>query len=152
MEPTFQESDFIIVDKITPRIWTLHRWDIIVFVPEWKDLPFIKRIIGMPNEVVKIREGNIYICEDVDDEIDACNRLVEYYLPNNTFTSTAMCKIDTFDLWEWFLVLWDNRDRSTDSRCCFWLWCTQDGNYVVYERNLIGKVALRLYPHLSPFW
>jgi hypothetical protein len=45
MEPKFHQGDFIIVDKITPRLGKLERGDIIVFVPENRDVPFIKRII-----------------------------------------------------------------------------------------------------------
>jgi signal peptidase I len=45
MSPTFEENDFIIVDKITPRFGQLHRGDVIVFVPPGKDVPYIKRIV-----------------------------------------------------------------------------------------------------------
>lgn len=45
MYPTFQEGDFIIVDKITPNFGTLKRGDIVVFVPPGKDIPYIKRVI-----------------------------------------------------------------------------------------------------------
>lgn len=48
MVPTFQENDFIIVDKITPRFTDLKRGDVIVFVPPGKNIPYIKRIIGVP--------------------------------------------------------------------------------------------------------
>jgi signal peptidase I len=62
MEPRFHDGDFIIVDKITPRLGKLERGDIIVFVPESRDVPFIKRIIGLPGEEVKIRDNNVLIC------------------------------------------------------------------------------------------
>ncbi|HCY21572.1 TPA: signal peptidase I [Patescibacteria group bacterium] len=45
MAPTFQENDFIIVDKITPRFGELARGDIIVFVPPGKTVPYIKRVV-----------------------------------------------------------------------------------------------------------
>jgi signal peptidase I len=48
MSPTFEENDFIVVDKITPRFGQLERGDIIVFVPPGKSVPYIKRIIGLP--------------------------------------------------------------------------------------------------------
>ena len=48
MEPTFHENDFIIVDKVTPRFGEFQRGDIIVFVPQGKNIPYIKRIVGMP--------------------------------------------------------------------------------------------------------
>jgi len=48
MMPTFESNDWIIVEKITQRFWNLDRWDVIVFVPQGKDIPYIKRIIGLP--------------------------------------------------------------------------------------------------------
>jgi len=45
MSPNFEENDFIIVDKITPRFGQLKRGDIIVFVPPGKNVPYIKRIV-----------------------------------------------------------------------------------------------------------
>ena len=45
MEPMFHQGDFIIVDKITPKVGTLERGDIIVFVPQGKTVPYIKRIV-----------------------------------------------------------------------------------------------------------
>ncbi|MEI7918814.1 MAG: signal peptidase I [bacterium] len=45
MAPTFQENDFIIVDKVTQRFGQLSRGDVIVFVPPGKTIPYIKRIV-----------------------------------------------------------------------------------------------------------
>jgi signal peptidase I len=45
MSPNFEENDFIVVDKITPRFGELKRGDVIVFVPPGKTIPYIKRII-----------------------------------------------------------------------------------------------------------
>jgi signal peptidase I len=54
MATNFHDKDFIIVDKITPKYSTLQRGDVVVFVPPGKDIPFIKRIVGMPGETVKL--------------------------------------------------------------------------------------------------
>jgi signal peptidase I len=45
MSPTFEENDFIIVDKISPRVSQRKRGDIIVFVPPGKTIPYIKRVV-----------------------------------------------------------------------------------------------------------
>lgn len=153
MEPVFHEGDFIVVDKITPKIGTLERDDIIVFVPKWKKLPFIKRIIWLPWETVKIRDWFVYVCENEQNEIRECMKQEEWYLPVKWQTSTDSCRKDTFVVWsEGYFVLWDNRDHSTDSRCCFWLWCYEWANYVVYPKDMIWKVAVRVYPEATPFW
>jgi signal peptidase I len=45
MLPTFKENDFIIVDKLTPKLHGYQRGDIVVFIPPEKDIPYIKRVI-----------------------------------------------------------------------------------------------------------
>lgn len=153
MEPVFSQWDFIIVDKVTPRLWEIKRDDIVVFVPQWKELAFIKRVIGLPWETIKIREWKVYICDDEQTKIQDCSEHKEYFLPDTFTTSTDQCWRDTFTVGsEWYFVLWDNRDHSTDSRCCFWLACHDDANYLVYDKDLIGKVAIKVYPELSPYW
>lgn len=153
MEPTFEQSDFIIVDKVTPRLWEIKREDILVFVPQGKEFAFIKRVIGLPGETIKIREWTVYICQDEATEIEDCKEHKEYYLPDEFTTSTEQCGRDTFTIEsEGYFVLWDNRDHSTDSRCCFWLACHDDANYLVYEKDLIWKVAVKVYPKVTPYW
>jgi signal peptidase I len=105
MESTFHQGDFIIVDKVTPRFGTIHREDILVFVPKGEDVPFIKRVVGMPGETVVIDDGETYICTDQNIldpqkliyDLDACNKLAEEYLDSDTITNTS-CKKSVFPL------------------------------------------------------
>jgi signal peptidase I len=153
MEPVFSQWDFIIVDKVTPRLWEIQREDIIVFVPLWREQAYIKRVIGLPWETIKIREWVVYICDDEESELEECEEHKDYYLPSNFTTSTEQCWRDTFTIGsEGYFVLGDNRDHSTDSRCCFWLACHDDANFLVYDKDLIGKVAIKVYPEISPYW
>lgn len=148
MEPNFHEHDFIVVDKVTPRLWTLKRGDVIVFVPEERHLPLIKRVIWLPGETVRIIDEKVYIC----DVMDTCNELDERYLPRDFVTSVRSCKKDVFEIGEeGYFVLWDNRDHSTDSRCCFGFTCYKGANYIVYPKDIIGKVLMRLYPDRQVF-
>lgn len=153
MEPTFGQWNFIIVDKLSYKVWEIQRWDIVVFVPQKKNIAFIKRVIGLPWETVKIRESKVYICESEETELTDCTEQKEYYLPNTFQTTTDQCGRDTFTIGsEWYFVLWDNRDHSTDSRCCFGLACHEDANFLVYDKDIIGKVAVRVYPEITPYW
>ncbi len=63
MEPTLQDADNLIVDKISYRFHEPQRFDIIVFPFQYEEETYyIKRIIGMPGETVRIDwDGNIYI-------------------------------------------------------------------------------------------
>jgi len=146
MSPTFEENDFIVVDKISPRFSHWKRWDIIVFVPPGKTIPYIKRVIWLPWESVKIEDWTVSICTD-----DICEILNEDYLPQWLQTK-ARCWLTHFPIEsEWLFVLGDNRGFSTDSSCCFWLWCYDGANYLVPYDHIIGRVYVRLFPHFSSY-
>lgn len=157
MESTFSQGDFIIVDKVTPKYWTLGRGDILVFVPEGKDVPFIKRVVWMEWETVVIEWGDVFICEDpemgVDDRINltGCDKMDESYLDDGMNT-LANCNRTVFPIPDNALfMVGDNRSHSTDSRCCFGSSCYDWANYVIYPKDVIGKVAVRLYPSIDKY-
>lgn len=150
MEPTFDEKDFIIVDKITPKLWNYKRWDIIVFVPPGKDVPYIKRIIWVPWDVVKLQDWSVFVCNK-SSQGEKCEELTESYIEKGTLTKPT-CNISEFTVTTWnYFVLWDNRNHSTDSRCCFGLGCYGGTNYLVPTDYIIGKVSLRIFPHFNKF-
>ncbi|MFS6554026.1 signal peptidase I, partial [Parabacteroides distasonis] len=64
MEPTLENKDNLICDKISYRFSEPERFDIVVIYPYEGSTKerWIKRIIGLPGEEVRIdQEGNIYI-------------------------------------------------------------------------------------------
>ena len=63
MENTLSDGDNLIVDKISYRFHDPERYDIIIFPYKYEeDTYYIKRIIGLPGEHVRIDDsGNIYI-------------------------------------------------------------------------------------------
>ncbi len=61
MYPTPHDDDNLIVDKVSYRFSDPRRYDIIVFPYRYKDMYFIKRIIGLPGETVQILDGYVYI-------------------------------------------------------------------------------------------
>lgn len=145
MVPTFHEDDFVIVDKISD----VKRGDVIVFVPHGQKLPYIKRVIGLPGETVKLENGNVNVCKT--DEENSCQEMKEDYLPEGTLTE-ARCGISSFDVTTGGLfVMGDNRGFSTDSRCCFGLGCYSGSNYQVTDSDMIGKVFMRIFPHIHLF-
>lgn len=150
MEPTFDEKDFIIVDKITPKINHFKRWDVVVFVPQGKEVPYIKRIIGVPWETVKISDDKVLVCKS-SISWQSCTQLDESYLPADE-TTKAACWISEFIVTSWsYFVLWDNRNHSTDSRCCFGLGCYSWASYLITENDIIGKVYIRIFPKFQKF-
>lgn len=150
MAETFHNKDFIVVDKITPKYGEIKRWDVIVFVPPGKDIPFIKRVIGMPWETIKLQWWKVYVCKDKEEDVKSCNKLAEWYLWQDV-TTEARCWLSTFTVEWWYLVFGDNRWFSTDSRCCFGLGCLEGTSYTVEPSRIIGKVFGRLFPDPASF-
>jgi len=157
MMPTFESNDWIIVEKITQRFWKLERWDVIVFVPQWKDIPYIKRIIGLPWETVKFVDNKTYICNDTTPESEVkaenwknCFKLNESYTYPDAETIPHWDKTE-YDVTNWYFVMWDNRWHTSDSLSCFSRQCYEWANYLVSDQYMIGRVMVRLFPKFTTF-
>jgi len=145
MYSSYYDREFIIVDRISYILWEPSRWDVIVFKPYVNDNKkyFLKRIIWVPWDTLKIEDWKIYIKESWKDtykEID------EKYLneENNGYTFVWISK-DTkiYSLGkDQYFVLWDNRNHSTDSRECFSN-CVWRSEYIS-KNDMIWKVFLDL--------
>lgn len=130
MEPTLQNEDNLIVDKITYRFHDPKRFDIIVFPFQYEeDTYYIKRIIGLPGETVQIDwEGDIYINGEVLEE--------NYGLEVIQDPGRALEEIELGE--DEYFVLGDNRNNSTDSRA------EMVGN--IHKKDIIGRAWVRIYP------
>ncbi|MDE3077843.1 MAG: signal peptidase I [Chloroflexota bacterium] len=104
MEPTLQDSQYLIVNKVGLHFSQLQRGDIIVFrYPLDPTKSFVKRVIALPGDSVEVRDGKV----SVDGQV-----LKEPYLNAPTrgyFPRTVVPAGDYF-------VLGDNRNNSSDSR------------------------------------
>jgi len=147
MLPTFDDWDFVLINKISTKFGTINRWDVVVFVPPWETIPYIKRIIWLPWETVKIIENNIYICSSETEPKENCNKLKEDYLSIWTVTETK--NKDVFVVEDGYFVMWDNRTDSTDSRFCFGSNCLKNSNFVVPKKDILWKVVIRLIPNIE---
>ena len=82
MDPTFKDSDYLIVDQTYPRFGAPKRGDVIIMkYPKDTSKFFIKRIIGLPEETVIIKEGRVFIknsnAENEDSEITLIEDLMK---------------------------------------------------------------------------
>ena len=157
MMPTFESNDWIIVEKLTQRFWKFERWDVVVFVPQWKDIPYIKRIIGLPWETVKFVDNQTYICNDNTPESDIkaenwknCFKLNESYTYPDAETIPQWDKTE-YEVTNWYFVMWDNRWHTSDSLSCFSRQCYEWANYLVSDQYMIGRVMVRLFPKFTTF-
>src|SRR3989344_7967330 len=62
MFPNFIDGELLLTEKVTYRLFKPKRGDVIVFkAPTLQKVDFIKRIIGLPHDNVKIENGTIFI-------------------------------------------------------------------------------------------
>ena len=132
MEPNFEDGEYLIVDEISYRFNEPQRSDVIIFrYPLDPSQFFIKRVVGLPDETVKIEDGKVFIysIETPDERIvlDESAYLEDSYTPGNLEI--------TLEEDEYF-VLGDNRMASSDSR----KWGELDKKYI------IGRAWIRAWP------
>ncbi len=130
MEATLSDGDNLIVDKISYRFHDPERYDIIVFPYKYeKNTYYIKRIIGLPGEVVQIDEdGTIYIDGEVLEESYGREVILD---PGEAEEPIALGEDEYF-------VLGDNRNASSDSRD------PSVGN--ILGDDIVGRAWVRIYP------
>lgn len=127
MEPCLQNKDELIVEKISYLTGEPERFDVVVFKFN-EDTKYIKRIIGLPGETVRIEEGKIYIND----------RAIFDQYANGVMENAGIAeKTITLGEEEYF-VLGDNRNASKDSR--------DEEVGTVKKDQIIGKAWLRVMP------
>jgi signal peptidase I len=95
------------------------RGDVIVFRPPQNNGEFyIKRVIGLPGETVKLIDGYVYVYNDQHPEGVKLNET--YLSEENQGKTYAIGEISNFEIpADKYFVLGDNRQKSSDSRLCF---------------------------------
>lgn len=129
MVPTFQNGDYLIIDKLSYKLSSPKRDDVVVFrYPGDPSKFFIKRIIGLPNETVDIKGNEVTITNEENKEgFKILQPFVEN--PGNNDTHFVLKGDEYF-------VMGDNRSASSDSR--YW--------GAVKANLLTGRAFLRLLP------
>jgi len=132
MEPSFSNGQYLVIDELSYRFEDPARGDVVVFkYPLDPSLYYIKRIVGLPGEEIRIKDGQVFIYD-----VDSAQEVVldeSSYLSGETFTLGQV----SFNLGEQeYFVLGDNRQSSSDSRR--WGALPQD--------NIVGRVWLRAWP------
>ena len=127
MYPTLKIGDHLIANKLIYRFRQPERGDVIIFrFPDGSHRDFVKRLIGLPGEKVRIDGGKIYINEQVVTDSEVAGR---YYFNTEHMPEVIVPADD-------FFVLGDNSGNSFDSR--YW-------GYVP-RKDLIGTGLFIYWP------
>jgi signal peptidase I len=125
MEPTLMIDDRILVAKFEYRLGSPHRGDVIVFrYPLNPQRDFVKRVIGLPGDRVRLRDGVVYIGNQAVSE--------KSYTIKPDFGNYGPVTVPL----NHYFVLGDNRNNSEDSRFFGY----------VPRGNIIGKAVFIYWP------
>ncbi len=165
MIPTLAVGDYVFVSKFAYGLrlpvvnWKVlpvgqpQRGDVVVFVPPHEQRYFIKRVVGLPGDRVRVVMGELYINgERIGMQIDGSDTAddgVQGYIESLGGSSHRVQRFVGLRSreGEWrvpadgFFMLGDNRDMSEDSR----YWGYVDGDQIV------GR-AVAIWVHKPPGW
>lgn len=143
MRPTLMVGDHFMVNKTYYKKNEPKRKDVVVFrYPEDPSKDFVKRVIGLPGDIVEIRDKQVYIDGKLQDHSYVLNTdpliIPKDIQPRDNYGPATVTEGSLF-------VLGDNRDQSLDSR--FWgfvdISALKGKALYIYwskDRNRIGKV------------
>jgi signal peptidase I len=126
MLPMLQDQDRLFINKMAYRVGEIHRGDVVVFLyPRDHEKSYIKRVIALPGDDLRIDHGQVYVNGD---------KVAEKYVPKRFADDRSQPEM-TVPANEYF-VMGDHRSISSDSR-----------DFGPVDRELIyGKAAFVYWP------
>lgn len=125
MDPTVKPGDRVLANRVLYRFRDVHRGDIVVFNPPKEldsDVPFVKRVVGLPGDTVEIRDG-VTLVNGSPYYVAGADRPQYHYGPKTVPPGRLF-------------VLGDNRNNSVDSH--YWGFLAR--------KEVIGQVFMTYWP------
>lgn len=131
MIDTINEKDRLVANRLAYLFDDPQRGDIVVFIyPDDGKTLYIKRVIGIPGDIVKIEEDGVYVNGE---------KLDEDYVTGRTFPHNGVTEFKVPD--NSYFMLGDNRENSADSR--YWK------NTYVEKDKILGKAVFKYWPKIE---
>lgn len=131
MEPDFHNGEYLLIEKVAYRFKEPTRGDVIVFrYPNNPSVNYIKRVIGLPGETIRIFNNEVYVNSRLLNEDYLAPE--EKTIVNRNPDQPYEIKLGDHEMF----VMGDNRQHSSDSR----EWGPLKSSFV------IGKSVIVLYP------
>ncbi len=141
--------------RIGIKIWDPKRWDVVVITPHVDKSReyYIKRVIGLPWDTIRVNSGAVYIKEP-DSEV-----FVELYEPYLSLANSGHTYLPEYTEWDQFKipdwsywVMGDNRNNSADSRTCFRNCIGAEvSQHFIKRRDILWRVLLNFW-YFNIFW
>jgi signal peptidase I len=131
MEPGLSDNERIFINKFTYKLnlGDIHRGDTVVFwYPPDTSKSYIKRVIGLPGDRIRITRGRVYVNGSAMTE----DYVAEQYRDPSSWNNGREVALPAGD----YFVLGDHRNSSSDSRA--WGWVPRD--------NIYGKAVFVYWP------
>jgi signal peptidase I len=167
MIPTLRVADTVLVDVAAYRFRAPRAGDLAVFMPPVpsRGIPFIKRIVGVPGDTIRIAGGVLYrngktVREPYDNETPQYDLAVERdtIVVDGKPLNPAVADVPPPAMWQapnripagFYLVLGDNRNYSDDSH--LWGFAQFSGPFVAgplahrRRARFIGRAVMIIWP------
>jgi len=133
MEHTLYDGDTVLVNRFSYQFNSPKADDIVVFMQGGSEHTFynIKRVIGVPGDMVQIKDGIIYVNEEEYPDI----------IPTEPIIVSGLASEPILLEEEEYFVLGDNRNNSEDSRFA--------NIGLILEDEIIGKAWIRIKPEFA---
>lgn len=128
MNPTFEEGDILLLDKVSYRFREIRRNEVVALKYDGSKY-LIKRVIGLPGESIEYKNNYLYINGEKYRET------IYEGIETEDFTLEEIAGVNKIPD-DMYLVLGDNRSNSTDSR--------EIG--LIKKSDIIGRTFIRIWP------
>jgi signal peptidase I len=145
------KGEFIFVNEFLYNfIRSPKRGEIVVFRPPHKKVYYIKRIIGIPGDIVEIKNGRVYLTNENMSDFE----LSEPYLSPRNQGRTQVKQKSIFRVPEGhYLLFGDNRAESLDARQCFsTTGCDGKHTPFVSQKFIQGRSEFVIWPLKKNRW
>jgi signal peptidase I len=118
------------------------RGEIVVFRPPTTDKNYIKRVIGIPGDVIEVEDGKVYLTGGEYERTELPESYLSEKNKGRTFASLKKFTVPEGEV----LLFGDNRLESLDARRCFEYDCTDSNTPFVSVKKIRGRAEFVVWP------